>query len=415
MRVTTKSCFALVVCSLTLSAQEADTKWRLSGFGRLGLASSSTDTAGYQRDLSQPRGVGHSPDPKLDSRLGFQVNYNLTDEVSLVGQAISKYRYDHTFSPDLSWAFLSYAPTSGLQIRLGRLGWDVFQLADTRNVGYSYPWARPSVEFYGPLQVSSLDGLDAAWTTPIDEGRSLRFKVSAGRTSEKVPLGSESQYLDLSGGKLFGTLVEFQGENLNLRMAYAQLQTTKDFPSSVLSLRSGVETFASLLHDPALARQAESMVFKDQVYHYYSAGLSWQQGPWRFDAVGAKVNSRSALVSSLRSGYASIGYRVGEVLPYLLTSRVYTNQPDPYVGALPGLGPQGVALAEGITQFVVHSRGDQSSTALGLRWDFHPKAALKVQVDQVNSATKATFLMTEVKPGWNGKATVASVVLDFVF
>ena len=375
----------------------------------------TTDTAEYLRDLSQPHGTLHRVDPRFDSRLGFQVNFDLTDDVSFVGQTVSKYRYDHTFTPDLTWAFLSYAPTSGLQVRLGRLGWDVFQLSDTRNVGYSYLWARPPVDFYGTLQASVLDGGDIAWTTSIGEGRSLRFKVSAGRTSEKVPLGSDGFNLDLSGGKLFGSLVEFQGENLNLRVAYAQFHTHKDFPSSVTTLRDGVEAFATLLNDSALAHQADSMVFKDQTFHYYSAGLGWQQGPWRFEAVGAQIDSRTAVAPSVKSGYASLGYRTGTLVPYALFSRIVTDQPDPYVGALPSFGPQGVALAQGITEFVIHSRANQSTASLGLRWDFHPKADLKVQVDRVSGRPDATLLWLNPSPGWDGKSTVASVVLDFVF
>jgi hypothetical protein len=110
-----------------------------------------------------------------------------------------------------------------------------------------------------------------------------------------------------------------------------------------------------------------------------------------------------------------VGYRVGAVVPYLLVSRISTLNPTPYVGALPGLGPQGAALAAGITEFVAHSNANQHTVALGLRWDFHPKAALKVQVDHVSSDPNATLLWSQTTPGWNGKATIASVVLDFVF
>ena len=415
MSVHGKSWLVLSVLALSLQAQEGDARWRLSGFGTFGLAMNSADSGEYLRELSQPRGTSHTLDPRLDSRLGLQLNYNVTDDVSFVGQAVSKYRYDHTFTPDLTWAFLSYAPTSGLQARVGRLGWDVFQLSDTRNVGYSYLWVRPPVDFYGPLQASSLDGADLAWTTPIGEGQSLRFKVSAGRTSEKVPLGTDGINLDLSGGKLFGALAEFQGENLNLRVAYAQFHTAKDFPSSVTTLREGVEAFAALLNDPALDRQADSMVFQDQTFHYYSVGLNWQDGPWRVEAAGAEIRSRTAVAPTMRSGYASLGYRLGTVVPYVLFSRLVTDQPDPYVGALPGLGPQGEALAEGITDFVDHSRANQSTVSLGVRWDVHPKAALKVQVDRVSARPDATLLWLNTSPGWDGKATLAAITLDFVF
>jgi hypothetical protein len=271
------------------------------------------------------------------------------------------------------------------------------------------------VDFYGPLQVSSLDGGDIAWTRPIGNGQSLRFKISAGQTWEKVPMGTDGVNLDLHGGKLIGSLAEFQGENLTFRVAYARYHTSKDFPAPVSDLRDGVNAFATFLNDPEQARQANAMVFKDQVFHYYSAGLGWQKGPLRVDAVGAQVRSRTALVPTLKSGYVSVGYRLGTVVPYLLVSRIVTDQPAPYVGALPNLGPQGVALADGITGFVDGHCARQTTVSPGLRWDFQSKAALKLQLDQVSATPNATMLWPTTRPGWNGKATVASVVLDFVF
>jgi hypothetical protein len=223
--------------------------------------------------------------------------------------------------------------------------------------------------------------------------------------------------LDFKGGKVFGSLAEFQGENLNLRVSYTRLHTSRDFPASspVVGLREGIYAFASMLGDPGLTRQADAMVFKDQVFQYFSVGLNWQQGPFRVDAVGAKVRSASGLVPTLNSAYGSVGYRIGQVVPYLLASHIDTDRHEPYVGALSGLGPQGAALAAGIKEFSIHSNAKQSTVSLGLRWDFHPKADLKFQVDRVSSDPNATMFWANLGPGWDGKTTVASVVLDFVF
>ena len=107
----------LVALALPLAAQEGDCRVKVSGFGTLGLAASSSDRAEYVREPTQPRGVLRSLNPSLDSRLGLQVNLNLGADFSFVGQTISKYRFDHTFKPDISWAFLSYKPTSSIQAR----------------------------------------------------------------------------------------------------------------------------------------------------------------------------------------------------------------------------------------------------------------------------------------------------------
>ncbi|MEI6473143.1 MAG: hypothetical protein WCO20_10925, partial [Holophagaceae bacterium] len=68
-----------------------------------------------------------------------------------------------------------------------------------------------------------------------------------------------------------------------------------------------------------------------------------------------------------------------------------------------------------VTSFVQHQRANQTTYALGVRWDFHPKAALKLQVDHITGEPKDLMLWLNVRSGWEGKATVGSVTLDFVF
>jgi len=40
---------------------------------------------------------------------------------------------------------------------------------------------------------------------------------------------------------------------------------------------------------------------------------------------------------------------------------------------------------------------------------------LKIQIDQVRVIDNAAFLWRDPQPGWNGRATVFSIALDFVF
>jgi hypothetical protein len=63
-----------------------------------------------------------------------------------VVQAVSYYNHAGNYEPELTWAFISYAPVPDMKVRAGRLGWDVYMLSDSRNVGYSYLWVRPPVD-----------------------------------------------------------------------------------------------------------------------------------------------------------------------------------------------------------------------------------------------------------------------------
>lgn len=400
-----------------LAAQDSELRWRFSGFGTAGMAVTDSAFAEYVREPSQPRGPGRSLDPRLDSRLGAQINLDVSGDLGFVGQVVSRYRSDQSFTPDLTWAFLSYTPASRLQMRFGRLGWDVFQLADTRNVGYSYLWARPPVDFYGPLQFSSLDGADISWLFPIGTENNIKLKFSYGIASsnDKIPIANSNECMNLQGTRLLGSVAEFQADTFTVRVAYAQAKPTRNFPAPVTELQAGLRAFSTLLNDPALARQAQALDFRESLFQYYSAGIYWQRGPLRAESVGAQVHSGGGSIPDLRSAYASLGYRSGTLVPYLLVSRVLSDRRDAYVGALPGLGSQGVALAGAVTEFLRHQRAEQSTLSIGLRWDILPKAALKVQVDRMSGDSEARMLWLNVKPGWDGRATAATLLLDFVF
>jgi hypothetical protein len=84
-----------------------------------------------------------------------------------------------------------------------------------------------------------------------------------------------------------------------------------------------------------------------------------------------------------------------------------------YLGLLPEV-PQAAPLLEGV-EFLVNANPDtQSTAALGLRWDFQAKAALKFQLERIQ-ARLPDSLWNQAQPDWDGQATVASAVLDFVF
>ncbi|MCE1229565.1 MAG: hypothetical protein LWX11_08785 [Firmicutes bacterium] len=412
-----RTCAALAAFSLALSAQDGDSRWKVGGFGTLGLAWSSTRDAEFIREPSQPRGTARRFDPNTDSRLGLQLNVRLSEHFSAVGQVVSRYRYDATYTPDLTWAFLNYAPMPELQIRLGRVGWDVFQLADTRNVGYSYLWVRPPVDFYGPLQVTCMDGGDVAWTESLGAQRTLRMKVAAGRASsvDQIGVAASGPRVTLAGTKIVGATVEYQQDTLNLRAAWALAEPTRNYPKPFSDLQEGMMAFAQMLHDPRLEAEAVNLNFRGTRFNYYSLGTTWEPSPVRVESALAMSHASSGPVPDMKMGYVSLGYRWGATVPYLMVSRLLSERPDIYVGNLPYLGPQGQALAQGYMEYRTGQRGEQTTWSAGCRWDFHSKMALKFQMDRVFAEPSARMLWRNVSPSWNGQATIASVMLDFVF
>ena len=160
------------------------------GFGTLGVAQSDNGQAQLVRDLSQPQGVQAAWSVKTDSVFGLQANVSLNEQTEAVIQAVSRYRYNGSTTPELTWAFLSHDFSPDFSARLGRLGTEFYMLADSRLVGYANLTVRPPSDYYGPLVISYFDGIDLNATTKMNAGPLqglLRSKLFAGYAAEKTP------------------------------------------------------------------------------------------------------------------------------------------------------------------------------------------------------------------------------------
>jgi hypothetical protein len=401
-----------MVFSLALPAQEPEGAWKLKGFGTLGLVWNSTSRAQFTRDVSQPGGATRSADARVDTRLGLQLDGTLADTLQAGLQVLGKYRYDATFTPEIAWAYLGWSPVPELQVRAGRLGVELFMNADSRDVGYSYLWVRPPVECFGLIPVTRLDGMDATGTIPLGRQATLRLKAFYGATSEKLPLAGMPP-LSLAGDRIGGLVTEVQTGAWRLRLAAARFAIYTDFPGPVGALPQDLGGFAQELGDPGLAQTAAELRFSGGAVRWYSAGLSREDGPLQVQGMLNRMQSDRVVLPPSWAGYLSLGYRFGQVVPYGLWSRICSRHSQVYLGQLPEV-PQAAPLLQGVDFMVDANPDTQSTTAAGLRWDFQAKAALKFQLERIQTRLPNS-LWYQAQPQWNGQATVASAVLDFVF
>jgi len=391
--------------------EQPESRFRFGGFGTLGLAWNSTDQAAFIRDVSQPRGATRTPDGRVDSRLGLQGDAQLTGTLQATLQVVSKYRYDATYTPDITWAFLGWSPQPEYRFRFGRLGVESFMNSDSRDVGYTYLLVRPPMEVFGVVPVTRLDGLDGTGTFAAGADSTLRFKAFFGQASEKMPLAAAgtATVLDLAGDRVQGLIAELQTGSWRARLGYAGLQIRTGFPAAVTNLQNGLETFARLSGNPQLVQTADALDFTGGTLGSYTAGLAWDDNPVQGQAMLACFRSDRDMLPRGWAGYVSAGYRLGKVVPYGLWSRVASeSRPGLYLQGLPP------AVAAQIRTLVDTFASSQSTAAAGFRWDFLAQADCKVQVERVQGSLP-TRLWAQPQPGWDGRATVVSAVLDFVF
>lgn len=116
-----------LACCLAASAGRAESSgtggnetFRISGFGTLGAVRTTSDDVEFVRDLSQARGASTEWNAKTESLLGLQVDWQPSPKWQVTLQGLSRYRFDRTFRPEFSWAFIKYQPDPNISLRVGR-------------------------------------------------------------------------------------------------------------------------------------------------------------------------------------------------------------------------------------------------------------------------------------------------------
>lgn len=370
---------------------EEESAFSLHGFGTLGATRTSTNDAEFVRDLSQPKGASKHWDGKVDSILGLQASWRLTPDLEAVVQAISHYRYDRSFKPEVSWAYVKYDPTPQVSLRAGRLGTEFFMMADSRQVGYSYLPVRPPGDFFWYLPFSSINGVDAALTVPVGEDV-LRGKLYYGISEGNIPLADKQWSLD--GSAMIGGYLDYQLGSWLLRASYANIRFNHNMPVDDI-LRANL---------PAnMVGQARDYLAADNTRsHYYSVGAIYDNGPWQLQIMLNKITQGSRIFQSSSAGYLLAGYRVGPVTPYAGFSWIRSES-------------RAATLNPVIDVIMADAHAHQNTTILGARWDVARNVALKAQWDGIRGEPQSIFPFRNEQPGWTGKMDVFSLTMDFVF
>lgn len=407
----THSCALLALCLGSLLGSPAaladpldpESKFSYGGFGTVGLAHNSTAGAEFIRDILQPRGVAHGWSADVDSRLGLQASFRPTREIETIVQAVSLYNDKGSYRPELTWAFISYSPDPGLSTRIGRLGWDVYMLSDSRNVGYSYLWVRPPVDYFGPLQIAHLDGADATFKRTLGGGLASA-KLYAGRVRQRLPTPDGSEF-DISGSKVAGATVDYRRGDWFLRLGYSRVDLDSEFPGLVplLSALRGIGT-------PQSAALASDLAFDGKSIRNLIAGVAWEHESWQAQLSYNRKDSGALALRRTDSAYFLLGRRIGEWTGFGTLAATWSPASRASTG-LPTPNP----LDDAAGAILAGTRSDQRSLSLGARYDFARNVDLKLQVDRVHVLHDATFLWRNPRTDWDGRATVVSIALDFVF
>ena len=413
-----------------------------SGFGTLGLVHTQGDGASFSRDMGQVRGAtNRGVFWETDSRIGLQATLAATENLQCTAQVISRYRAENNFAPELSLGFVKYTPTENIDLRAGRIGYDIFHAGDSREVGYSYLWVRPPVEYYAAMATPSIDGGDIVLHIPIASGVG-RLKLYSGLARNKIPnLFAQTQWAgnitadlgvmeDLGGSRYTGGLIDYQGTNWTVRLSQSNMKILREIPPGPFDTLGFLHATADAQTDTALAntlnRLADDISFASKSLKFTSLGVIYENGPLRTDMAAYHLRSTSLLFGEVYAGYWMAGYRFGKFTPFVNIAAIKSRKSH----RTDELRGKGVDAATSIADFML-SRADlnRQSLSLGVRYDWQSNIALKFQMDALRNRTctpvslpfgstppcAPPMLLPEVPVNWNGRANVYSAVLDFTF
>lgn len=397
-----------ILASSSVQASDEPSRFKIDGFGTLGLVHSSEDRADFMGGLLRDHGAGHTQgvSPDVDSRLGLQLSASFSAKWSAVVQVVAEQNYDGTFNPHLEWANVSYQLTPDARVRVGRTLLASFMLSDSRKVGYATPWVRPPVEVYGLVPITTRDGIDVSYR--VDHG-SLVTTIEAGygENTNRLPAGGS-----IYAKESWGVGVTAEQADWTVRVAYEQTNLTID---SFNELFDGFRRFG-----PEGVAIADRYDAAGTVLRFGSVGTRYDSGAWFLMGEWGRVQSGTA-VGDRSAWYLSAGYHLGALTPYATYSTTTVTSPisDPGLN-LANYPPQVVAIAvqlNGTLNAILGTSPVQETVSLGARWDFARNLALKVQLDRSNVGAGSPGVLGNLQPGFEtgGRYRLVSLVVDFLF
>lgn len=323
---------------------------------------------------------------KPDTMFGLQVASNLGNGLSVTGQITGAGGED--FDANVAWAYITYEFNDSWALMAGRQRIPFYLNSDYLDVGYAYHWVRPPTET--DSIVDDFEGLQFRHTGYIGDW-DTRLQVFAGENSATSDSAGDLGLEDILGAAYF-----ISTDQLQLRTVYVVADLYLDGLSS-----SNIPNlpFIGPLLDAAGVSQGD-----DNPIGISFAGVA---GRWNFGSsflMAEYVTSEfdEAIIGSglleNEAYYVSFGHQVGKFTPHITYSERESNYKTTTGGVINGN--------------FVDSPSEYTSITVGLRWDFHPSAAFKVEYLSRSDESPESRITAK---GNVNEVDVFSVGMDVIF
>jgi hypothetical protein len=272
---------------------------------------------------------------------------------------------------------------------------------------------------YSQVPFDTIDGVDGTLQHSFGD-TTLTAQLAYGNTKPALNPGSGS-LVHVDTKQLTALNIVAEHGPLTLRVGRADAKATISDSTSLNTLLAGLRGAGAGYRIAELAPLANALAVEDKKASFTSAGamLDWNNIVVQTEFAKRKTDS---YINDTTSWYAMAGYRIGKFLPYASHSSLKVD--SIVANTVPAACPAGYpaactptlrALSAGVNKLSnTGTQGQQSTNTIGMRYDFHTSAALKVQVDRI-TPKNGQGLFLQPAATFTGPVTVGAVALDFVF
>ncbi len=403
---------------LIAAAARADgIEHRFSGFATLGVVINDNPDLRFRRDTRQTDGSYDGEVAwKTDSLIGIQWQSQWTDQFDTTIQLVAKERYKNNLDEAIEWAFLRYRPVESLDIRVGRLGSDIFMLSEFRQVGYAFQRVRPASEFYGYLSFFDFDGIDLNKRFDLRCG-TLNIKLFYGNSDEEYGTADADMPSFNMDFDLAGISFKLEWDEWKFRYSYSRANINSN---TLGPLSDALAEVAPLWPDARLLARDLSTLDKHTSYNAF--GIGYDNNDWWVQGEATDLNSESSMLPNSRHFYLTLGRRFGSVAVFGIGGYVRPTEDIPAItppgGYTSPVAEQLAMLASLTSASLEGVRLEQRSYGLGARWDFATRMTLKLQVERFDVEPDGTALWVRNQPTGadiDQTSTVISLAMDVMF
>lgn len=320
----------------------------------------SKSLSGYDADFSL----------KPESLYGLQLDANLNQDLTATAQFIARGKDDSDVKAE--WLYLSYDVNDQIRVTAGRVVVPFYMHSQYFDVGYTYNWLSLPERVY-VIQFNTVEGIGLTHEFDFGDDWEHTFEFLYGSNNDVVTFSGVTDNQDIPD--LISLSSKVNNDWFTLRAVYLQASVTIKTPLDTLAATAS--TFNT---------QAGQEIAVDGVLaRFNSVGIAIDAQDWLVDSefVNIKLDERNGFFKQADRFYLSIGKRVNNLIPYYLYQIEKTKIFDvPVTGDATTDALIVTAFNGGLKKLVSHS--------IGLRYDFHPSAALKVeykvQSDKLNNA-----------------------------